>query len=118
MFARLRHHPIIAGHHQQRVIDTADTGQHVGQKLFVTGYVDKPQYPPVGLRPVGVAQIDCHPARFLFRQAIGVDAGYRLQQRGFAVINVSGGGNNHLSNISINRVSSSRQRRSSHRRPS
>ena len=118
MLARLRHHPIIAGHHQQRVIDTANAGQHIGQKLFVTGDVDKTQHPPVGLRPVGVAEVDSHPARFLFRQAIGVDAGNRLQQRGFAVVNVAGSGNNHLNNISINRVSSSRQRRSSHRRPS
>ena len=118
MLARLRHHPIIAGHHQQRVIDTANAGQHIGQKLFVAGDVDKTQHPPVGLRPVGVAEVDSHPARFLFRQAIGVDTGNRLQQRGFAVVNVSGGGNNHLNNISINRDSSSRQRRSSHRRPS
>ena len=118
VFAGLRHHAVIAGHHQQRMVDPSHPRQHVGQKLFVPGHVNKPQHPPVRLRPVGIAEIDRHSPRFLFRQTIGIYAGYRLQQRRFAVVNMSSGGNNHRNNISINRVSSSRQRRSSQSRPS
>ena len=118
VFAGLRHHPVIAGHHQQRMVNTAHPHQHVGQKLFVPGNVNKSQHPPVRLRPVGIAEIDRHSPRFLFRQTIGIHAGYRLQQRRFAVVNMSSGGNNHRNNISIKRVSFSRQRRSSQSRPS
>ncbi len=78
MLPRLRHHAIIAGHHQQRVIDAADARQHVGQKLFVSGNVDKPQHAAIRLRPVGIAQIDGHAAFFFFRQTIGIHTGNRL----------------------------------------
>ena len=82
------------------------------------GHVDKAQYATIRLRPVGVAEVNRHTAGFLFRQAVGVNAGDRLQQGGFAVVNVTGGGNNHFNNISRKRGSSSRQRKSSQRRPS
>jgi seryl-tRNA(Sec) selenium transferase len=35
---------------------------------------------------LGIAEIDRHSPRFLFRQTIGIHAGYRLQQRRFAVV--------------------------------
>ncbi|MNE35673.1 hypothetical protein D3C80_1294480 [compost metagenome] len=84
----------------------------------MTGHVDKAQHPAIGLRPVGIAQIQGHAAAFLLRQAIGVDPGDRLQQGGFAMIDMTGGSDNHALSASINASSCSRQRRSSHSLPS
>ncbi len=75
MLAGLRHHAVVAGHHQQGMIDAADARQHVGEKFFMAGHIDKAQHPAIRLRPVGIAQIDGHAAPFLFRQAIGVNPG-------------------------------------------
>jgi len=102
VLARLRHYPVIAGHHQQGMVNPTDPGQHVGQKLLVPRHVDKSQHLAIRLRPVGITQIYGHAALLLFRQAVGVDAGDRLQQGGFAVVNMTGGGNNHFNNISRN----------------
>ncbi|CUZ63834.1 Uncharacterised protein [Serratia marcescens] len=119
MFAGLRHHAVVAGHHQQRMVDAADARQHVGEEFLVAGHVDKAQHPAVRLRPVGVTQIDGHAAALLFRQAIRVDPGDRLQQGGFAMIDMAGGGDDHEAlSASISAPSCSRQRRSSHSRPS
>ena len=79
MLARLRHHPVIACNHQQRVIDTAHAREHIGKKLLVTGHVDKTQHATIGLRPVGITQVNGHAALFLFRQAIGIHARNGLQ---------------------------------------
>ncbi len=118
MFTGLGHHAIVTGDHQQRTVDAADARQHIGEKLLMARYVDKPRHAPVRLRPVGVAEVNGHATLLLFRQPVGVDAGERLQQRGFAVVDVPGSCNNHFNNLFKKRDSSSRQRRSSHRRPS
>ena len=78
MLTRLRHHAVITRHHQQRMVDPADTRQHVGQKLFVSGNIDKSQNPSVRLRPVGITEIDGHAALFFLRQTVGIHAGNRL----------------------------------------
>ena len=78
MLAGLRHHTVIARHHQQRMVDAAHARQHIGEEFFMPRYVDKAQHATVRLRPVGVAQIDSHTAGFFFRQAVGIDAGNRL----------------------------------------
>lgn len=78
MLAGLRHHAIVGGDHQQGAIDTANAAQHIGEEFFMARYVNKADNLPVGLRPVGVAEVDSHAARFLFRQAVSVDAGNRL----------------------------------------
>ena len=79
MLTGLRHHTVIASHHQQRMIDTPDARQHVGKKLFMTGNVDKTRHAPIWLRPVGIAEIDGHTALFFFRQTVGIYASNRLQ---------------------------------------
>ncbi|KEP72125.1 hypothetical protein HR12_28190 [Microbacterium sp. SUBG005] len=71
--------PVIARDHQQSMIDPAHAREHIGQKLLVAGHVDKAQHATVGLRPVGVTQVNGHAALFLFRQAIGIHARNGLQ---------------------------------------
>ena len=55
------------------------------------------------------AQVDGDAARFFFRQAIGVGAGERLDQRALAVIDVSGGGDDVVLRVG-HRQSSQRRR--------
>ena len=64
MLAGLRHHAVVAGHHQQCMVNTADARQHIGEEFLVAGHVDKTQHPAVRLWPVGVTQIDGHAAAF------------------------------------------------------
>ncbi len=118
VFAGLRHYAVITGHHQQGVIDSSHARQHVSEKLFMPGHVDKPDNAAIRLRPVGITEIDSHAALFLFRQAVGVYPGQPFEQRCFAMVHMTCGGDNHCNNISISPASSSRQRKSSHKRPS
>ena len=75
---------------------------------------------------VGKTDVDGNAARLFFRQAVGVDAGERLDQRGLAVVDVAGGGDDHAGDIgrrsaaswAAKPASSSRQRRSSTSSPS
>ena len=78
MLAGLRHHAIVAGHHQQRMVDTAHTCEHIGQKLLVARHINKAWHTAIRLRPVGIAKIDGHTARFLFRQTVSIHAGNGL----------------------------------------
>ena len=68
-----------------------DAGQHVLHEALVAGHVHDLDREPVGLLEEGEAEVDRDAARLLLRQAIGVDAGEGLDQRGLAVVDVAGG---------------------------
>ncbi len=116
---RLRARPVIGGDHQQHAIDRQDARQHVGQKSLMAGNVDKAEFGAVGQRRIGKAEINRQPAPLLLGQAVGVDPGQRLHQRGLAVIDMAGGGEDHAAGADRSASwarkagSSSRQRRSS-----
>jgi hypothetical protein len=55
----------------------------------------------VGQRRVGITEVERDAARLFFRQAVGIDAGQRLHQRGLAVVDVTRGANNHLPTIMV-----------------
>ena len=99
MFQRLRHHAVVGGHHQQRVIDAAHTGEHVAHKAFMSGNIDKADQFAVGQRQIGKAQINRNAARLFFGQAIGVHAGERFHQQRFAVIDMARSGDYHRATI-------------------
>lgn len=48
VFAGLRHHPVIAGYHQQRMVNTAHPRQHVGQNFSCPGTSINPSTRPSG----------------------------------------------------------------------
>ena len=90
MLARLRHDGFIRGNHEHDEVDSANTGKHILHETLVPRNVNKP-YGRVRIeREMGKAEIDRNATLFLFLQSIGVDAGERLDQSSFAVINVSG----------------------------
>ena len=94
VLARLRHDAIVERHHEQRGIDAAGAGQHRVHEALVARDVDEAQR-AVRRVGVGVAEIDGDAAPLLLGQAIGVDAGQRLHQRGLAVVDVAGCADDH-----------------------
>ena len=118
MLAGLCHHSVVAGNNQQDMADPADTRQHIAEKLFMARHIHKADNRIIILRPVGIAEVDGHSAFFLFRQMGGIHAGYRLNKSRFSVVNMAGCSKNHGNSACKSRFSSSRQRRSHHRRPS
>ena len=95
MLERLRPRPVIGGDDQQHPVDRQHPGQHVGQEALVARHVDKAELGAVGQRRIGEAEIDRQPAPLLLRQAVGIDPGQRAHQRGLAVVDMAGGGEDH-----------------------
>ena|SRR5947209_20459921 len=97
MLLGLRLDTFIGGNHKQDQVYTADSGQHVANKTFVAGDVNESQAQQFAVwgceLKVGEANIYSDAAALLLLQAVGINAGERLNQRSFAVINVSGSAN-------------------------
>ena len=95
MLAGLRLDGFVGGNHQQDKIDSAHPGQHVAHKTLVAGDIDKaqPQNLAAGQWQFQMREtdIDGDAAALFFFQAIGIDAGKGLYQRGLSVIDVPGG---------------------------
>src|SRR5260370_19265141 len=84
-------------------------------------HVDESKLTPIAQVRVGVAEIDGDAARLLFLQAIGIDAGERLHQRGLAVVDMTCGADDHgasCPSCAANAASSSSVRKSSSSVPS
>ena len=117
MLLGLRHPAIVGGDDQQREIDGADAGDHVLDEVLVARHVDDAQTKGRRRRrrgrqlQVGKAEIDGDAARLLFRQAIGIGAGQRLDQRALAVIDVAGGGDDEVLAVGHRRDVTSGRRR-------
>ncbi len=95
MLARLRHDAVVGGDDQQQKIDAARAGQHRMHEPFVARHVDEADHFAVCGRQIGEAELDRDAACFLFFETVGVDAGQCLYQRGLAVIDMTGGTDDH-----------------------
>ena len=91
----LRHDAVVGGHDQHHVVDAAHAGEHVAHEALVAGHVDEADHAAGVGFAVSKAQIDRDAALLFFRQAIGVDAGQRFDERCFAVVDMAGGGDDH-----------------------
>src|SRR5882724_12052976 len=95
MFASLGLDRLIGSNHQQHQINATDAGQHVAYEALVAGDIHEAQTKDFAARSGQIqmceTDVDGDASTFFFFQAIGVDAGQSLDQRGFAVVNVSGG---------------------------
>ena len=95
VLARLRHHAVVRRHHQQHEVDAGRAGEHVVHEALVSRHVDEAEHRAVGQRVEGITEVDGDAARFFFLQAIGVDAGERLDERGLAVVDMARGADDH-----------------------
>ena len=95
MLAGLRLDGFVGRDHQQHQINAANSGQHVADKTLVAGNVDKSKPDQfargAGEFEMGETNVDGDAAALLFFQAVGVDAGQSLDQRGLAMVDVAGG---------------------------
>ena len=97
MFAGLRHHRFVRGDDQHDGVDAADARQHVLDEPLVARHVDEADRRLVVQAEAGKADVDGDAAFLFFLQAVGVDAGQRLHQRRFAMVDVSGGADHDVS---------------------
>ena len=94
MLDALGHDTVVGRYHQHGKVDGTHAGEHVAHKALVAGHVDKTDGPAF-YRPVSKTEVDGNAARALFGQPVGFNARERPNQRGFAVINVTGGSDEH-----------------------
>ena len=96
VLAGLRHRAVVGGDDEERQVDAAGACQHVVDQPLVAGDVDEADH-AVGRRHVGEAEVDGDAARLLFLEPVGVDAGEGADERGLAVVDVTGGADDHAS---------------------
>ena len=89
VLASLGHHEFISRDDKHDHVDSAHAGQHVLNESFVARNVDEADGRIRIENKIGKSDIDCDSAVLLFLQAVGVDAGERLDERGLAVIDMS-----------------------------
>ena len=95
MLQRLRHDAVVGGDDQQREIDAARAGQHRVDEALVARHVDEAENAPALDRLIGEAEIDGDAARLLLFQPVAVDAGERFDQGRFAMVDMTGGADDH-----------------------
>ena len=95
MLARLGHHAVVGRHHHQREVDGPHPRQHVAHEPLVPGDVDEAEHVIRIERVVREPEVDGEPPLLLLGEAIGVDPGERAHQRGLAVVDVTGGCDDH-----------------------
>jgi hypothetical protein len=90
----LRHRPVVDGNGQQGVLVRGHPRHHVVDETVMARHVDEPER-TAALLQIGEAEIDGQTAPPLLRQAVGGDAGERLDQGGLAVVHMAGEGDDH-----------------------
>ena len=95
VLAGLGHHAVVGRHHHQREVDGPHPRQHVAHEPLVPGDVDEAEHVIRIERVVREPEVDGEPPLLLLGEAIGVDPGERTHQRGLAVVDVAGGGDDH-----------------------
>jgi len=91
VLARLRHDPFVRGDHEEDQLDPGCPRDHRVDESPMPRHVHDGGGEVVAQAPRRKSELDADPAALLLRQAIGVDAGQRLHERGLAVIDVPRG---------------------------
>ena len=95
MLARLRHHALVRGDDEQAKVDSTRSHEHAPHEVLVARNVDHADGADPGEIERREAEIDRYAATLFFGQAVGVDTGQRLDERGLAVIDVARGADDH-----------------------
>ncbi len=91
VLARLRHHALVGGDHQQHEVDAGGARHHRPHQSLVAGHVHHRKARATGQVERREAQLDGDAARLLFGEPVAVDAGERAHQRRLAVVDVTRG---------------------------
>ena len=90
MLARLWHHAFVGGDDEQRGINAADACQHIFDEVTMTGDIHHANGFVIEREP-SEAEINRHLALAFFFESIWMNAGEGVNQRGLAVIHMTGG---------------------------
>jgi hypothetical protein len=90
VFARLRHHGFVGRNDEHDQIDPVSTGEHVLDEALVPWNIDEAKL-KVADHQIRKSDVDSDASLLFFFEAVGVDTGERLDQRGLAVVNVACG---------------------------
>jgi hypothetical protein len=97
VLARLRHHPIVGGDHQERTRHAGGARDHGAHEALVPRHVDESKRSPQATVPrrVSEAEVEGDAPGLLFREPVGVDPRQRLHQGRLAVVDVPCGRDDH-----------------------
>ena len=90
VLARLRHDRVVGRDDEHGEVDAGGAGEHVLDEALVAGHVDDAEAEVAEVEG-GEADVDGDAAGLLLGQAVAVDAGEGLDERGLAVVDVAGG---------------------------
>src|ERR1700730_13531389 len=98
MLASLRLDRFIGGNDEEDQINSTHSGEHVANKFFVTGNIDKTESHAFEIQK-SKPQVNRDPAALFFFQSVRVGAGESLDQRGLAMIDVSCRTDNYMLDV-------------------
>ena len=91
VLARLRHDAVVGGDHEQHHVDSGGAGDHLADEPLVAGHVHHAHRAPTRKFELREAELDGDATLLLLGQPIGIGAGERFDERGLAVVDVTGG---------------------------
>src|SRR5438105_10240738 len=91
VFDGLRHDTFVGRDDEKHSVKTVDAGQHVANETGVAGHVHDSDQPAARQLEIREAEVDGHAPALLLFEAVGIDAGQRLDQRGLTVVDVPRG---------------------------
>ncbi len=111
MLAGLRHHALVGRHDEQCPINPGRPGDHGVDQPLVPGDVHEVEL-EVGLGQLREAEVDGDPPLALLREPVTVGAGEGLDERGLAVVDVTGGAEDDMAHDGMVRAPGSPEKRS------
>ena len=90
VFAGLRHDAFVGGDDEQGGVDPADASQHILYEVAMARHIDNADGFAIWQVEPGEAQVNRHLAALLFGKPVRVDAAQLFDQRGFAVVDMTG----------------------------
>ena len=103
MFLTLRHHTVVSGYSEQNEIDPVGASQHIADEAFMAGDIDDTSAATVRKIDPGKAQFNRDAAILLLLEAVGILSGERLDERGLAMVDMAGGADNGVDDLSSHR---------------
>ena len=103
MLLGLRHHAVVGGDGEEHEVDAVGAGEHVADEALMAGDIDDAGAGAVGKGEVGEAEVDRDAAFLFFLEAVGVLAGESFDERGLAVVDMAGGADNGVDDLSSHR---------------